>query len=81
LAEKREGKILRVRPTFKVENKIKIDFKDIGGEGVSWIHLSQDKDQERALVNAVMRLRVQSNSTYILTSCRTVCLAGRTHCS
>ena len=45
MAEKREGKILRVRPTFKVENKIKIDFKDIGGDGVSWIHLSQDKDQ------------------------------------
>jgi hypothetical protein len=76
---RREGKIPLGRPTFKMENKIKIDFKVVEGEGVTWIHLSQDEDQERALVVAVMRLRVLENSGYILTSCRAICFAGGTH--
>ena len=42
----------------KMENKIKTDFKVVEGEGMTWIHLSQDEDQERALVFAVMTLRV-----------------------
>jgi hypothetical protein len=30
----------------------------VGGGGVEWIHLAQDSDRWRALVNAVMNLRV-----------------------
>jgi hypothetical protein len=31
---------------------------DIGWGGVEWIHLAQDRDRWRAVVNAVMKLRV-----------------------
>jgi len=34
-----------------------MDIREIG-LGVDWIHLAQDKDQRRALVNTVMNLRV-----------------------
>jgi hypothetical protein len=30
----------------------------LGGGGVDWIHLAQDRDQRRAPVNTVMNLRV-----------------------
>jgi hypothetical protein len=30
----------------------------VGGEGVEWIHLAQDRDRWLAVVNAVMNLRV-----------------------
>jgi hypothetical protein len=55
---KHEGKIPRGRPTIKMENQIRIDFKVVEGEGVIWIHLSQDEEQERALLVVVMRFRV-----------------------
>jgi hypothetical protein len=36
------------------------NFREIGwgGGGVEWIHLAQDRDLWRALMNAVMNLRV-----------------------
>jgi hypothetical protein len=33
-----------------------VDVREIGWEDVNWIHLAQDRDQWRALVNAVMNL-------------------------
>jgi hypothetical protein len=33
-------------------------LKDIGCRNVDWIHVAQDRDQCRALVNAVMNLQV-----------------------
>jgi hypothetical protein len=36
-----------------------MDLREIGWDGIDWIDLAQDKDQWRALVNAVMNLRVQ----------------------
>jgi hypothetical protein len=35
-----------------------MDFKEIWGEGVDWIHLAQDRDQWQAVVNKVMNLLV-----------------------
>jgi hypothetical protein len=37
---------------------IKIALKEIEGDGVDWIHLAQDRNLWRALVNTVMNLRV-----------------------
>jgi hypothetical protein len=35
-----------------------IDLKEIRWEGVDWIHLAQDRNRWRALVNTVMKLWV-----------------------
>jgi hypothetical protein len=35
-----------------------MDLREIGLGGVEWIHLAQDRDRWRAVVNAVMNLRV-----------------------
>jgi hypothetical protein len=40
------------------ENNIKMDLREIGWDSMDWIDLAQDRDQLRALVNAVMNLRV-----------------------
>jgi hypothetical protein len=39
-------------------DNIKIDLREIGQDGGDWIELAQDRDQWRALVKAVMNLRV-----------------------
>jgi hypothetical protein len=39
-------------------NNIKMNLREIGWDGMDWIDLAQDRDQLRALVNAVMNLRV-----------------------
>jgi hypothetical protein len=46
------------RPRRRWEDGIKIDLGEIGWGGVEWIHLAQDRDHWRALVNAMMNLRV-----------------------
>jgi hypothetical protein len=39
-------------------DNIKMGVGEIGFGGVYWLDLAQDKDHSRALVNAVMNLRV-----------------------
>jgi hypothetical protein len=36
-----------------------MDLQELGMEGMDWIGLAQDRDMWRALLNAVMNLRVQ----------------------
>jgi hypothetical protein len=35
-----------------------MDLRETGWVGVDWIHLAQDKDRWRAVVNTVMNLQV-----------------------
>jgi hypothetical protein len=39
-------------------DKIKMDLKEIGWDGVDWIDMDQDRYQWRALVNKVLNFRV-----------------------
>jgi hypothetical protein len=39
------------RPRHRWEDNIKMDLREIGFGDVDWIHLAQDKDRWRALVN------------------------------
>jgi hypothetical protein len=41
----------------------------MGLDGMDWIDLAQDRDQLRALVNAVMDLQVPQNAGKFLSSC------------
>jgi hypothetical protein len=58
LVGKPEGKSPLGRPRHMCVDDIKIDLREIGWDGVDWIYLVQDRDQWRALVSAVMNLRV-----------------------
>jgi hypothetical protein len=53
-----EGRRPLGRPRRGWEDNIKTDLREIGFEDVDWIHLAQDRDTWRALVNTVMNLRV-----------------------
>jgi hypothetical protein len=53
-----EGKRPLERPRPRWVNNIRLDLGKIGWGGVDWIYLGQDRDKWRALVNAVMNLRV-----------------------
>jgi hypothetical protein len=57
-AGKPEGKRPLERRRRRWEDGIKMDLREIGCRGVDWIHLAQDRDRWRAVVNAVMNLRV-----------------------
>ena len=58
LVGKPEGKRPLGRPRRKWEDIIKMDLQEVGCSGMDRIELAQDRDRWRALVNAVMNLRV-----------------------
>jgi hypothetical protein len=45
-------------PRRRWEDNILMDLREIVFGDVDWIHLAQDRDRWRALVNTVMNLRV-----------------------
>jgi hypothetical protein len=58
LVGKPEGRRPLGRPRHRWEDNIGMDLRDIGFGDVNQIHLAQDRDRWRALVNTVMNLRV-----------------------
>jgi hypothetical protein len=58
LVGKPERKIPLGRPRRRWEDRIRMDLREIGLGGVDWIRLAQDRDRWRAVVSAVMNLRV-----------------------
>ena len=65
---KPEGKRLLGGTRRRWEDNIKMDLREVGCGGMDWIELAQDRDRCRALVNAVMNLRVPLNAGNFLTS-------------
>jgi hypothetical protein len=46
------------RPRRRWEDGVRMDLRETGLEGVDWIRLAQDRDRWRAVVSAVMNLRI-----------------------
>jgi hypothetical protein len=55
---KQEGKRPLGRPRRRWVDNIKMDLREIGGDDMDWIDLTQNRDQWRALVSTVMNFRV-----------------------
>ena len=55
---KTEGKSSLGKPRRRWVGNIKMDLQENRTRGLDWIDLAQDRDKWRALVNAVMKLRV-----------------------
>jgi hypothetical protein len=58
LVGKSEGKRALGRPRRRWDDGIRMDLSEIGLGDVDWIRLAQDRDRWRAVVSAVMNLRV-----------------------
>jgi hypothetical protein len=53
-----KGKKPGGRPRRRWEDNIRKDLRDIIWEGVDWMHLAQDRNQWRAVVDTVINFRV-----------------------
>jgi len=58
LVGKLEGRRPLGRPRRRWEDNIRMDLREVGCGGVDWMELAQDRDRWRALVSAMMNLRV-----------------------
>ena len=59
-------------------DNIKLDVQEVGCGGMDWIELARGGDRRRALVNAVMNIRVPLNVGNFLSSCKPVSFSRRT---
>jgi hypothetical protein len=48
-----------------------MDLAEVGWIGVDWVGLTKDRDNSRALVNAVMNFRIPQNSGKLSSGCTT----------
>jgi hypothetical protein len=48
----------QLKKTAQGELQLQLLLREIGWEGVDWIHLAQDCNQWEALVNTIMNLQV-----------------------
>ena len=55
---KPEGKRPIAKHRRRWEDNIKMNLEEVECGGMDWIELAQDRDMRRAIVNAVMKLRV-----------------------
>jgi len=55
---KPEGRRPLGRPRRRWEDKSKMDHQKLGCGGTDWIELAEDRNRLRAIVNAVMNIRV-----------------------
>ena len=68
LEGKTDGKRPLERPRLRWDDNIKMDLQEVICGGMDWIELAQDRDRWRALVKAVMNLRVSLNTGNFLIS-------------
>ena len=68
LMGKPEGNRPLGRPRRRWEDNIRLDHQEVGCGGMDWVEVAQDRDRWRALVNAVMYLRVPYNTGNFLSS-------------
>jgi hypothetical protein len=54
-----------------------MDLRGILMSGMDWIHLAQDRDHWRALVNTIIDFRHPQNVGEFLSSCTTGCFSRR----
>jgi hypothetical protein len=62
LVWKPDGETPLGRPRRRWEGSIKMDLQEVECKCLDWISLSQDRDRWRAIVNAVMNIRVHLNT-------------------
>jgi hypothetical protein len=55
---KREGKKPLSRPTYGWENKVKVDLRELGWEGMECFLQAEDRDKWQAVVNMAVNLQV-----------------------
>ena len=78
LVRKTEGKRPLGRPSRRLNDNIKMDLQEVWCRGMEWIELAEDWDRWRALVNALLDLRVLYNAGNFMTSWDPVSFSRRT---
>jgi hypothetical protein len=66
LVWKPEGNRPLLRPRHRWEDGVRMDLSEIGLGRMDWIRLAQDRDRWRAVVSAVMNLRVLAPQNWLV---------------